>query len=126
MEIMSNEEYRKVDAISSSDVIIEWERLYDGPTNWGEARSVAMISQSRYIVAGNSYSVNIEEGRNNGIVIILDQIGDIISQYSYGDPGNDGFNSVIVNSDNNYIVSGYFERASTDRYAWVLNLEATS
>jgi uncharacterized protein YegL len=87
-----------------------WNRLYGGEFN-DEASCIIEDRDKNYIVAGYTKSkdgdVELSFGNGDAFVLKLNsRNGDIIWRKTFGDEGEDQINSIIMDSDGNYIAVG--------------------
>jgi len=89
---------------------IEWKKVLGGTNNDG-ARAIKETSDGGYIVAGytasNNYDVSGNHGGlNDGWVVKLSSVGDIVWQKTYGGSQREEFWSIQQTLDNGYILAG--------------------
>jgi len=90
--------------------IMEWEKSLGGSNNEMSA-AVQQTSDSGYIIAGQSESIDGDVTGNHGNydywVVKLNPAGDTLWQKSYGGTASDIATSIEQTSDSGYIVAGY-------------------
>ena len=80
-----------------------WSKAYGG-SEFEEANSITIDAAGNIIVAGVTYSFGV--GSSNFYVIKLNAVGDIIWTKAIGGGESETANTVIVTSENNYLVGG--------------------
>ncbi len=106
---------------------IVWQRLYGG-TNWDDATDIIQISGTGYMVSGNSYSKDIpgtiwlgahmqektgERTHSNGLIMKIDDNGNVMRQTLVGGIDNDLLESFIIDPDNKILLPGIFSGVSS-------------
>ncbi len=88
---------------------IEWQKSYGG-TNFDLARTVQIVNDTNYIVAGITNSNNGDVKTNNGNtdcwVIKLNSVGNLLWQKTIGGSGMDTANYIMNTLDGGYAISG--------------------
>lgn len=86
---------------------IQWQRAIGG-SGWDDLKSIKQTNDGGYIVVGNTYSDDGDVINNlgTGWVVKLSESGVIQWQKTIGHPYSVGFNSIIENSTDEYIVAG--------------------
>jgi len=89
---------------------IEWQKSLGG-SNYDHAFSIEQTTDGGYIVAGGSYSNDIDVSVNHGKydywIVRLDGTGEIIWQKSLGGSDDDEAESIRQTTDGGFIVAGY-------------------
>jgi hypothetical protein len=92
-----------------------WQKWFGG-SNYEGARSIKPTIDGGYIVAGETYSNNVNVTGNHGSydawVVRLNSMGDLLWQKCLGGTGFDGANSIQTTTDGGYIMAGF--NTSTD------------
>lgn len=92
-----------------------WQKSWGG-NDWDSFNSVILTLNNEYIVAGNSYSTDIEGNENKGKsdvnIVKYDHDGSVIWQKSWGGNKNDYFKKMILTKQEDLIVA--VETTSTD------------
>lgn len=89
---------------------IEWQKNYGGTND--DYFSDCIEVEDGYIVVGTSYSKDIEgiggDGSGHGIIVKYDKSGNVIWHKSCNgnNSANDGFNSITLTNEGNYVVVG--------------------
>jgi len=88
---------------------MQWQKSLGG-SNEDEANSIQQTSDSGFIVAGYSISIDGDVSGNHGLpdywIVKLDSIGNIQWQESLGGSNYDYANSILQASDSGYIIAG--------------------
>jgi len=93
---------------------IVWKNCYGGSSQ-DEATSVIANNNGGFMVVGNSYSIDGEVTNHHDSIIytqdiwavLLDSMGNITRQNSFGGSMNDAANSVVKTNDGGYAIAGY-------------------
>ncbi|MEO8147399.1 MAG: T9SS type A sorting domain-containing protein [Bacteroidia bacterium] len=89
---------------------IEWQKSFGGTTG-DIANSICQTYDSGYVVAGYTYSNDVDVTGNHGSfdywMVRLNASGTMEWQKCLGGTGNDNASSIIQTSDNGYVVAGY-------------------
>jgi hypothetical protein len=80
-----------------------WEKTYGG-TDWDRAHSLAQLSDSGFVLVGETYSFG--EGSTDIYIVRTDKVGNIVWTETYGGPEADYANDVIVDGDSIVVVGG--------------------
>ena len=81
-----------------------WTRTFGGP-EIDRVFSVDLADDGSILLAGISYSYGA--GDRDAYLIKTDRFGDLLWQNTYGGPGYDNAHSVLVNRENEIILTGY-------------------
>jgi hypothetical protein len=90
---------------------IDWQHNYGG-SGWDiPFKILSTPSDSGYIVAGVSGSIDGDVTESNGYddywVVKLDSVGNILWQNTYGGSSFDQCNDIVLTSDGGYLLAGY-------------------
>lgn len=83
-----------------------WSKLY-GDTLWEEFESIRELPNGDLVVAGST--VSFGQGDYDILVVRVNNLGNLISDFAYGGPKTDAAYNLIVNSDLSMVMSGYSE-----------------
>ena len=102
-----------------------WQKTY-GESGYDEAKSVAVIGEGGYYVAGTTNSFALA-GDADYWVLKLDADGNVIWGKSYGGVGNDFLSSMVATPDGGCVLAGTsssFASAGGTTDWWILKLDA--
>lgn len=113
---------------------IVWKKLYGG-TALDDLGSIIATSDGNYIIVGATQSNNGDVSGNHGFydgwIIKIDGNGNIIWKKVMGGSGLDGFNSALINSQNELVVIGETQSNDGDvsgfkggEDVWIVKLDA--
>ena len=88
---------------------ITFQRTYD-TLGCYYANDIVQFLDNSYFLCGGSYTANI----NDGNVIRLDSLGNIVWVNTYSSPGVDGVTQILISPDSNLIVAAIFQQYSVD------------
>ena len=94
-----------------------WANLY-GDSLWEEFESIQELSNGRLVIAGST--VSFGQGNYDILMMMTDSAGLPLISVAYGGLNSDASYSVLVNTDNSLVISGY-----TDSYGYGHNLMGT-
>jgi hypothetical protein len=103
---------------SSGDTI--WQRTY-GDLDWDLLYSVEVDPDGDFIVAGQTYSNGA--GGSDGWLLLLNEMGDVIWQETYGGPTEDFLNDVQLTTTGGYVMAGGTD-STGNLDAWVVNVDS--
>jgi len=106
----------KTDALGET----EWSKVF-GTGSGDEAESVAITADDNYIVVGDTYS--FAQNGKDAWILKLDGEGDTIWTRTFSGPGSDAAESVIVDNNGDYLVTGYSYNAAGDKDALLLKYD---
>lgn len=100
----------KVFRISENGELI-WQKEYGGE-DWDFSNRVVPHPGGGFVICGTTYSYG--NGDSDGYLLHVDENGELITEWTYGDLGEDGFTDVDM-TDDCIIVSGYTENLINGR-----------
>lgn len=110
-----------------ADGNIEWENMYGGASD-EEINSIQQTTDGGYILAGSSYSTDINGTINGGgwdiYAIKLNGNGDIEWQRLYGSSNIDSSTSIRQTIDGGYIIAGYSKDSEHEKSV-ILKLDSS-
>ncbi len=94
----------------AADGTLQWQKSLGGNSE-DRANSIRQTSDGGYIVAGYTYSDNIDVSDNHGgsdcWIVKLDASGNLIWQHCYGGSGEDAAYSIQETTDGGYVFAAY-------------------
>jgi len=106
----------RFDAIAAKfgqDSTLQWIREYPS----GQANDIVPGVDGGYLLAGS------RDG--DGLVIKIDEAGEVVWERTYGGPEPDVANSIVRNGEGGYLVAGYTESSGAgDEDFWVFEIDA--
>lgn len=82
---------------------LEWQKTIGG-TDWDFAHSIQQTIDGGYIIGGSTYSYGY--GNEDGYVVKIDAMGNIMWSKTFGGPEDDSFKSVIQTTDGGFALCG--------------------
>ncbi len=80
------------------------ERRFGGEED-DKLESIAALPNGNFVLAGSTKSRG--NGRVDGWVLYVDDKGNMVSEKTYGTPGNDAFNVVVATADGSVFLAGF-------------------
>ncbi len=109
----------KVFRLSESGEIL-WQKEYGG-SDWDFGKRIVQHPSGGFLICGTTYSAG--NGDSDGYLLHINDEGEIITEWTYGDIGEDGFNDVDV-TDDSIVISGYGENLiNGKRNAQIIKLD---
>lgn len=81
-----------------------------------ELKSITMAYDGTFILVGHKIE---EKQKRQGWLIKIDKNGEILSEKTFGESGNDGFNDVVMMTDETIAIVGYTTKKGYQKAWWV-------
>lgn len=98
-----------------------WTRKYGG-NDWDFGYGIAILNDSTYIIAGETYSFG--NGTSDGYILAINNKGDTLWTKTYGGSSKDKFNDVLVTSTNELLFTGSTTSTDGDTDFWVVKTDS--
>jgi len=86
---------------------LKWSKTYGSFDSEG-AYSLIQLPEGGYALAGYSKTSSFDEELEDGLLIQIDENGNLEGERTYGNFWNNNFRSIIRASDGNYVIAGKF------------------
>ncbi len=99
---------------------ILWRKNFGG-TDWDFGSRVVRSLDEGFLICGTTYSEG--NGDSDGILIHINDDGELIESYTYGGSGRDEFLTLLTTPENQIILAGSSEQADGITSGWILVID---